>query len=213
LNRRILIACLAVTALTLVAAAAGRPVAVAPAEAATCSDYATQAAAQRARDTRDADGDGVYCEPLPCPCANGNSGGGGAPRPVASHSTTTSCTRPRGVVPIGFSATKYPDIRAHWLRALRRGWPRILVLDRSGAGARRDRLLAGIPTRPGMDRDEYPPAVGRGRGAHLVRGSNPRGWRADVAYVPSAENRSHGSTMGIKLRRLCDGTRFRYVFY
>ncbi|MCW3047592.1 MAG: hypothetical protein JWO74_1876, partial [Solirubrobacterales bacterium] len=36
---------------------------------------------------------------------------------------------------------------------------------------------------------------------------------ADVAYVPSGENRSHGSTMGIKLRRFCNGTRFRYVFY
>ena len=40
-----------------------------------------------------------------------------------------------------------------------------------------------------------------------------RGWRADVRYVPSHENRSHGSTMGIKLRRFCNGTRFRYVFY
>jgi hypothetical protein len=99
------------------------------------------------------------------------------------------------------------------LRALRRGWPRILVLNRTGADARRDRLLSGRSTRPGMDRDEYPPAVGRGKGAHLVRGSTPRGWLADVAFVPSAENRSHGSTMGIKLRRFCDGTRFRYVFY
>ena len=32
-----------------------------PALAATCADYATQAEAQRAADTRDADGDGVYC--------------------------------------------------------------------------------------------------------------------------------------------------------
>jgi hypothetical protein len=43
-----------------------------PAEAAlgaSCADYATQAEAQRAADTRDGDGDGVYCEALPCPCA------------------------------------------------------------------------------------------------------------------------------------------------
>ncbi|MBE2316849.1 hypothetical protein DVA67_012775 [Solirubrobacter sp. CPCC 204708] len=40
----------------------------APASAATCSDYETQAAAQRAADTLDADGDGLYCEALPCPC-------------------------------------------------------------------------------------------------------------------------------------------------
>jgi hypothetical protein len=38
------------------------------ASAETCSDYATQADAQRAADTRDADGDGIYCESLPCPC-------------------------------------------------------------------------------------------------------------------------------------------------
>lgn len=196
-----------------------------PRPTATCSDYATQAAAQRAHDTRDADGDGIYCESLPCPCATGGPGGRARPaqpaRPAHRRGSTSTraargpagCVRPSGVVAIGFSATKYPDIRAHYIRAIERGWPRVLVVDRQGADARRDRLLAGIPTRRGMDRDEYPPAVGRGRGAHLVRGSNPRGWKADVAYVPSAENRSHGSTMGIKLRRLCDGTRFRYLFY
>ena len=46
----------------------------------------------------------------------------------------------------------------------------------------------------------------------LVRGINPRGWMADVAYVPSSANRSHGSSLGAKLRAFCDGTRFRYVF-
>ena len=46
-----------------------------------------------------------------------------------------------------------------------------------------------------------------------MRGGNPRGWLADVAFVPSSENRSHGATLGIKLLRYCDGTRFRYVFY
>jgi hypothetical protein len=132
---------------------------------------------------------------------------------VCGSPTTTSCTRPRGVVPVRFSSTKYPHIRAHVQRALRRGWPRVLVLNRAGADARRERLLSGRSTRTGMDRDEYPPAIGRGRGAHLARGSNPRGWLADVMFVPSSENRSHGSTMGIKLRRFCDGTRFKYVFY
>ena len=31
------------------------------AQAATCADYPNQAAAQAAADTRDADGDGIYC--------------------------------------------------------------------------------------------------------------------------------------------------------
>jgi hypothetical protein len=35
---------------------------------------------------------------------------------------------------------------------------------------------------------------------------------ADVMYVRSSENRSHGSSLGAKLRGLCNGTRFRYVF-
>ena len=111
------------------------------------------------------------------------------------------CVRPEGVAEISFSRTKYPNILRHVRRAVRDGWPRVLVLRRSGADERRDDLLDAYPTRDGFDRDEYPPAVGRRRAA------------AHVAYVPSSENRSHGATMGIKLRRFCDGTRFRYVFY
>jgi len=115
-----------------------------------------------------------------------------------------------------FSATKYANIKKHAQAAIARGWPRILVLNRAGADARRDRLLQDIPTMPGFDRDEYPPAVGRGRAngdqRGLVRGINPLGWMADVMYVASGENRSHGSSLGAKLRGLCNGTRFRYAF-
>jgi hypothetical protein len=199
-----------VVVLALVGAVNGQP-----AQAATCADYSNQAAAQHAHDTRDADGDGIYCESLPCPCAKpaGDFGGGG-PKPDPPAGTSPSgCVRPSAVQNISFSKTKYPHIRRHFLDALRKGWPRTLVLNRSGADARRDRLLAPYPTRPGQDRDEYPPTVGRGKGPGLERGVDPRGWRADVRYVPSHENRSHGSTMGIKLRRFCNGTRFRYVFY
>ena len=114
---------------------------------------------------------------------------------------TASCVSQQGVANISFSKTKYPNILRHYEAAVADGWPRVLVLNRTGAATRRARLLRGIDTRPGMDRDEYPPAVARGS------------YRADVAYVPSSENRSHGARMGIKLRRYCDGTRFRYVFY
>jgi Deoxyribonuclease NucA/NucB len=174
--------------------------------AASCRDYPNQAAAQRAADTRDPDGDGIYCESLPCPCSSA-AGGGNPPAPKPS------CSKPSGVQSISFSATKYPHIRAHFRAAVRKGWPRTLVLNRPGADKRRDRLLKDIPTREGFDRDEYPPAVGRGRGKGLVRGSNPRGWKADVQYVDSSENESHGSSLGGKLRRFCNGTRFRYVFF
>ena len=123
------------------------------------------------------------------------------PAPRTTATPARACVSPGGLAKIGFSKTKYPNIRRHYLAAVREGWPRVLTLNRSGADRRRDRLLAGIATHRGMDRDEYPPAVARGS------------YRADVAYVPSSENRSHGSTMGLKLRRYCDGTRFRYVFY
>src|SRR6266511_3326597 len=44
---------------------------------ATCDDYSNQRAAQLNKDTRDADGDGIYCESLPCPCLKPGSGGRG----------------------------------------------------------------------------------------------------------------------------------------
>ena len=56
-----------------------------PAQAATCADYSNQAAAKRARDTRDADGDGIYCESLPCPCSAAKGGVRGT-RPLLVHS-------------------------------------------------------------------------------------------------------------------------------
>jgi hypothetical protein len=210
MSRTVTILASVIAALVLLATMGGRP-----AHAATCGGYADQAAAQHAHDTRDADGDGIYCESLPCPCAKpGDAGSGGDPLPdPPAGSGPSGCVRPSAVQNISFSKTKYPNIRRHFLASLRKGWPRTLVLNRSGADARRDRLLAAYPTRPGLDRDEYPPAVGRGTGLGPERGVDPRGWRADVRYVPSHENRSHGSTMGIKLRRFCNGTRFRYVFY
>jgi hypothetical protein len=122
------------------------------------------------------------------------------------------CVRPTGVQRIVFSAQKYPSVRRHFRGALRRGWPRRLVVNRRAADARRERALRDIPTREGFDRDEYPPAVGRGRGPGLERGRNPRGWKADVRYVPSGENRSHGATLGDRLEPFCNGTHFRYLF-
>jgi hypothetical protein len=150
----------------------------------------------------------INCEDLPCPCST-EAGGGGDDD---DGQNPQACTKPRGVRRIVFSKTEYANIRKHFRIAVRKGWPRRLVLNRRGADARRDRLLEDIPTREGFDRDEYPPAVGRGRGKGLERGRNPRGWKAHVRYVPSSENRSHGAALGAKLDDFCNGTRFRYVF-
>jgi hypothetical protein len=134
------------------------------------------------------------------------------PGTTAPAAGLAECVRPSGVQRIVFRAEKFPNVRRHFLGALRRGWPRRLVVNRRGADAQRERALRDIPTREGVDRDEYPQAVGRGRGPGLERGRNPRGWKADVRYVPSSENRSHGATLGDRLEPFCNGTRFRYVF-
>jgi hypothetical protein len=129
------------------------------ASAATCSDYATQAEAQRAADTRDGDGDGIYCESLPCPCLK--PGGSSPPPPPAppppprpparpaappppAVTPQGSCSRPATVQRLRFSATKYPNIKAHVEEAIAKGWPRVMVLNRPGADQRRDRLLQNI---------------------------------------------------------------------
>jgi hypothetical protein len=65
-------------------------VAAEPAGAATCSQYPNQAAAQRAADTRDADGDGIYCESLPCPCLRPGEG-------TSTIRTTRPTPRPVGL--------------------------------------------------------------------------------------------------------------------
>ena len=201
------------TSLLAIAALIALALVPSPASAATCADYSNQAEAQRAADTRDGDGDGLYCESLPCPCSTGG-GSTAPPPPPAPPPHRTSCSKPSTVQRVVFSRSRYPNIRRHYISAVRKGWPRILVVNRPRADDRRDRLLdeAGLPPRQGYDRDEYPPAVGRGRGRGLTRGINPIGWRADVMYVRSSENRSHGSSLGGQLRRFCNGTKFRYVF-
>src|SRR3954465_15410744 len=72
--------------LRFVVALAGVLVALAAAptaQASTCADYPTQAAAQKAHNTRDADGDGIFCEALPCPCLKARAPSAPAPRPSA----------------------------------------------------------------------------------------------------------------------------------
>lgn len=73
----------------------------AAAQAATCSDYPNQAAAQRAADTLDANGDGIFCNALPCPCLKpGQSSGGQStpPPPPAPQTSTVSCGKERQTV-------------------------------------------------------------------------------------------------------------------
>lgn len=98
------------------------------------------------------------------------------------------------------SKRKYPNIIRHIKVSWRKGYPHVLTIHRKHADERRERLLRGIPTKPGYDRDEAPSAVLRSH------------WRADVAYVPSSENRSAGARLGNAIEGHCNGSRFIYVF-
>jgi hypothetical protein len=76
-------ALIAITAGALPASSAKRPEAHA---SRTCADYPNQRQAQLHRDTRDADGDGIYCESLPCPCLKPSQPSHGVtPSPPAGH--------------------------------------------------------------------------------------------------------------------------------
>jgi hypothetical protein len=88
----------------------------------------------------------------------------------------------------------YRHILDHVFDARRKGKLRILHIRRDEAVANRRASLKGIPTKPGFDRDEYPPAM------------SDEG--ADVRYVRSAENRSASSVMRRQLTPYCNEQRF-----
>ncbi len=68
------------------------------ASAATCADYGNQAQAQRAADTRDAAGDGIYCQALPCPCLKpGAASTPPAPPPPPAREATSCGVERRAV--------------------------------------------------------------------------------------------------------------------
>lgn len=71
---------------------------------------------------------------------------------------------------------------------------KILTVDRAGAAGRRSEALKGTPTKPGLDRDEAPPAVFKEGGA----GSS-------VRHIDASDNRSAGAQLGNQLKRVPDG--------
>ena len=82
----------------------------------------------------------------------------------------------------------------------------------AAARTSRDWATETIPTKFGLDRHESA-SGSRGRGGKkLTKGRNPRGWEADVRYVPSSENRSNGASLGNQLSPFCNGTKFKYLF-
>lgn len=81
-----------------------------------------------------------------------------------------------------------PNIYQHTLNSFRRGKPEVLHYDndKSRRAQRRKEAQAGYPTKPGYDRDEYPYAS-----------TFEGGKGADIAYIPSRENRVGQGLLGL----------------
>lgn len=122
-----------------------------------------------------------------------------APRAGAARESSDCKRRNKRAVVVNLDNRKHRHVLDHAWDAIRDGAPPHLTIDRDESDANRRASTRGIPTKPGYDRDEYPPAM-----------SDQGGKGADVRYVRSAENRSAGAVMGNQLRSFCDGQRFRY---
>ncbi|MBJ8024762.1 sporulation protein [Bacillus cereus] len=101
---------------------------------------------------------------------------------------------------IEFPSSKYPETGAHIKEAIEKGKTDICTIDRKGAGDRRKQSLAGVPTKKGYDRDEYPMAMCKEGGSG-----------ADIKYIKPADNRGAGSFIGNKVDHLPDGAQVKIV--
>jgi hypothetical protein len=117
---------------------------------------------------------------------------------VAAPAASACITQTRSVY-VQLSMSDYPGTTDHILDAIDAGQPSLLHIDRVHADQHREESLAGIPTKSGYDRDEYPPAA-----------SEEGGFGADVRYVELSDNRGAGSSMGHQLSDFCNGQPYRF---
>ncbi len=103
-------------------------------------------------------------------------------------------------VVLEFPADRFPQTAAHIASAILAGKSAVCTIDRDGADERREASLAGIPTRDGYDRDEWPMAICEEGGAG-----------ADVTYIESGDNRGAGAWVGNALEKYPDGARVKFV--
>ncbi len=106
----------------------------------------------------------------------------------------------RLVVPksVTVSKSRFPESAKHIEDAVSAGKPNNLTINRSGAAANRRDSLRGVETKPGLDRDEFPPAM-----------FQEGGKGASVRHINPSDNRGAGACIGAQCRGLSDGTRVR----
>lgn len=99
-----------------------------------------------------------------------------------------------------FPMDRYPETGDHVRDAIAAGHSDVCTIERDGAEERREESLAGIPTKTGYDRDEWPMAMCEEGGAG-----------ASVRYVTPSDNRGAGAWVGNQLEDYPDGTRVLFI--
>jgi hypothetical protein len=81
---------------------------------------------------------------------------------VAGHdaaAVAASCQTQHNSVHVELSASRYPETTDHIADAIAAGQPSLLHIDRAHEDEHREASLADYPPRPGLDRDEFAPAM------------------------------------------------------
>ncbi|MCR8633893.1 NucA/NucB deoxyribonuclease domain-containing protein [Paenibacillus radicis (ex Xue et al. 2023)] len=99
-----------------------------------------------------------------------------------------------------FPSERFPETAAHIKEAISHGESPICTIDRKGAEANRKESLKGIPTKPNLDRDEFPMAM-------CAEG----GKGADIKYINPSDNRGAGSWVSNQLDKYKDGTKVKIL--
>ena len=105
------------------------------------------------------------------------------------------------IVKVELPRGKYPEAEKHMEDAIKNGHPSVLTIQRGGARTNRKKSLRNIDKIPGMDLDEYPPAMFSEGGAG-----------ASVRLINRHDNRGAGSAIGNQLRRYPNGTKVKITF-
>lgn len=101
---------------------------------------------------------------------------------------------------LAFPSDRYSETALHINGAIAQGYSDVCTIDRDGAEENRKESLAGINTKDGYDRDEWPMAMCEEGGAG-----------ASVAYIDASDNRGAGSWVGNQLEDYPDGTRILFI--
>lgn len=120
--------------------------------------------------------------------------------PIESTAASTQIEHDEYDYVLEFPSNKYPETALHILGAIEQGYSDVCTIDRDGAEENRKESLAGIDTRDGYDRDEWPMAM-----------CEEGGKGANVAYVESSDNRGAGSWVGHQLSAYEDGEKVLFI--